>query len=90
MIKLKDIDCSFKLFKRTALEKITAIESNDYFIDTEIMVKAKKQGLKIKEISVSHLPRTSGVSKVKMKHVFITLNEIAGLWRKLNSMNSKV
>ncbi|NOQ97549.1 MAG: glycosyltransferase, partial [Calditrichae bacterium] len=50
-LKLKDIDCSFKLFKRTALKKIT-IESNGYFIDTEIMVKAKKQGLIIHEFGV--------------------------------------
>ncbi len=89
-LRLKDIDCSFKLFKRSALEKIGTIESNDYFVDTEIMVKAKKQGLKIKEIGVSHLARTSGVSKVKMKHVFVTLYEIGRFWKKLNlDANSK-
>lgn len=82
-LKLKDIDCSFKLFKRTALQKIT-IESDGYFIDTEIMVKARKQGLKIREFAVQHLPRTSGVSKVKMKHIFVTLHEIAKLWKKLH------
>lgn len=81
-LKLRDIDCSFKLFKRTALEKIS-IESHGYFIDTEIMVKAKKQGLKIEEFGVKHLPRAFGVSKVKMKHIFITLHEIAKLWKEL-------
>ncbi len=81
-LKLKDIDCSFKLFRRKALEKIT-IESQGYFIDTEIMVKAKKQGLKIKELAVRHLPRTSGKSKVKTKHIFLTLHEIAKLWKRL-------
>ena len=82
-LKLKDIDCSFKLFKRTALKKIT-IESNGYFIDTEIMVKAKKQGLIINEFGVKHLPRSFGVSKVKIKHIFLTLYEIAKLWKKLH------
>jgi dolichol-phosphate mannosyltransferase len=81
-LKLKDIDCSFKLFKRTALKEIT-IESCGYFIDTEMMVKAKKSGLKIREIGVSHLPRTHGASKVRMKHIFSTLYEIAMLWKKL-------
>ena len=81
-LKLKDIDCSFKLFRRSALKTIT-IDSQGYFIDTEIMVKAQKQGLKIKEIGVTHLPRTSGKSKVKMKHIFVTLHEIALLWKKL-------
>jgi len=82
-LRLKDIDCSFKLFRRTALEKIT-IESQGYFIDTEIMVKAKKHGLKIKEFGVKHLPRTSGKSKVRMKHIFVTLLEIAKLWKRLH------
>jgi len=82
-LKLKDIDCSFKLFKKTALKKI-AIESTGYFIDTELMVKAKKQGLAINEFGVRHLPRTFGESKVKMKHIFITLHEIAKLWKKLH------
>lgn len=82
-LKLMDIDCSFKLFKRTALEKIT-IESSGYFIDTELMVKAKKLGLRIQEFGVTHLPRAYGVSKVKMKHIFLTLHEIAKLWRKLH------
>lgn len=82
-LKLKDIDCSFKLFKKAALKKIT-IESSGYFIDTEIMVKAKKKGLVIKEFGVKHLPRSFGESKVRMKHIFITLHEIGKLWKKLN------
>jgi glycosyltransferase involved in cell wall biosynthesis len=81
-LKLRDIDCSFKLFRRPALEKID-IESRGYFIDTEIMVKAKKEGLRIKELGVRHLPRTSGKSKVKMKHIFVTLHEISKLWKSL-------
>ena len=58
--------------------------------EPEIMVKAKKKDLKIKEIGVRHLPRTSGVSKVKMKHIFVTLCEIARLWKKLHSAVSGV
>jgi glycosyltransferase involved in cell wall biosynthesis len=81
-LKLKDIDCSFKLFSRSAIEKIN-LESQGYFIDTELMVKAKKRGLKIKEFGVKHLPRKSGKSKVKMKHIFVTLNEITKLWTRL-------
>jgi glycosyltransferase involved in cell wall biosynthesis len=81
-LKLRDIDCSFKLFRRPALEKID-IESRGYIIDTEIMVKAKKEGLRIKELGVRHLPRTSGKSKVKMKHIFVTLHEISKLWKSI-------
>jgi len=82
-LRLRDIDCSFKLFRRPALEKID-IEGRGYIIDTELMVKARKQGLRIKEFGVQHLPRTSGKSKVKMKHIFVTLREVAGLWKTLH------
>jgi uncharacterized protein (DUF362 family)/ferredoxin len=81
-LKLEDVDCSFKLFTRAAVDKI-GIESSGYFIDTEIMVKASRRGLRIKEIGVRHLPRTAGVSKVKMKHIYTTLHEIAVLWKRL-------
>jgi glycosyltransferase involved in cell wall biosynthesis len=85
-LKLKDVDCSFKLFKREVLQKIT-IESQGYFVDTELMVKAEKLGFRIHEFGVRHLPRSSGVSKVKLKHIFITLSEIVKLWKKLNQRN---
>jgi uncharacterized protein (DUF362 family)/ferredoxin len=81
-LKLEDVDCSFKLFTRSAMEKI-GIESTGYFIDTEIMVKASRRGLRIKEIGVRHLPRTAGVSKVRMKHIYTTLHEIVLLRKKL-------
>jgi uncharacterized protein (DUF362 family)/Pyruvate/2-oxoacid:ferredoxin oxidoreductase delta subunit len=82
-VKLRDIDCSFKLFRRSAVDKIP-IESVGYFVDTEIMVRGKEQGLSIKEIPVRHLPRTSGVSKIRMKHIYTTVREIAVLWKKIH------
>lgn len=82
-LRLTDIDCSFKLFKRAAVETIN-IESDGYFVDTEIIVKSKKKGLRIKEIPVRHLPRAYGESKVRFKHIFVTLCEILKLWKKLH------
>jgi glycosyltransferase involved in cell wall biosynthesis len=83
-LKLRDVDCSFKLFRKEALGKIN-IESTGYFIDTEIMVKANRAGLRIKEIGVRHLPRTSGVSKVRMMHILTTLREIFALWNRVRT-----
>ncbi len=87
-VKLRDIDCSFKLFRRAAIDKIK-IESGGYFVDTEIMARGVEQGFSIKEIPVRHLPRTSGVSKIKMKHIYTTLQEIALLWRKVRRSQEK-
>jgi glycosyltransferase involved in cell wall biosynthesis len=56
----KDIDCAFKMFKKDALEKIMPFRSEGALISTEILAKAKKKGLKIKEVGVTHYPREQG------------------------------
>ncbi len=56
----RDIDCGFKLFKRTALESIGSLRSEGAMISTEILAKAKARGLKIEEVGVTHLPRKYG------------------------------
>ncbi|HSW47865.1 MAG TPA: glycosyltransferase family 2 protein [Candidatus Saccharimonadales bacterium] len=56
----KDIDCGFKMFKKEALEKISPLRSDGAMITTEILAKAKRKKLKIKEVGVTHFPRISG------------------------------
>src|SRR3989338_8680701 len=57
-LPLKDVDCAFKLIKRTAISKIF-LSSNSFFISVELMTKAK-QRFSIKEIGVTHFPRRKG------------------------------
>lgn len=56
----KDIDCGFKLFKREAIEQIMPLRSEGAMITTEILAKATRKNLKIKEIEVNHYPREYG------------------------------
>jgi glycosyltransferase involved in cell wall biosynthesis len=56
----RDIDCGFKLFKRDALEKILPLRSEGAMVTTEILAKAKKKKLIIKEVGVNHYPRLHG------------------------------
>ena len=56
----KDIDCGFKLFKKSSLEKIYPLRSEGAMITTEILAKAKKAGLKIEQVEVTHYPRKFG------------------------------
>jgi glycosyltransferase involved in cell wall biosynthesis len=79
-IRVRDVDCAFKLFRREVFEKVN-IESKKFFVDTEILAKASKLGMKMTEIGVRHYPRTAGESTVRVSHVFHTLVEIAGMWR---------
>ncbi len=56
----RDIDCGFKMLTRNGLDKISPLRSEGAIITTEILAKAKKKKLKIKEVGVSHYPRIYG------------------------------
>jgi glycosyltransferase involved in cell wall biosynthesis len=56
----RDIDCAFKMFKKEAIEKLMPLRSEGAMISTEILAKAKRKGLIIKEVGVMHYPRTLG------------------------------
>ena len=56
----KDIDCGFKMFKKSAIEKLMPLRSEGAMITTEILAKAKRKKLKIVEVGVTHYPRKLG------------------------------
>ena len=58
-LKLKDIDCAFKLFKREIFDNIE-MQSTGALIDTEILARASRKGYTITQTGVHHYPRTAG------------------------------
>ncbi len=78
-IRVRDVDCAFKLFRREIFDQIH-IESKKFFVDTEILAKAARQGMRMTEIGVRHYPRTAGESTVRPSHILHTLAEIASMW----------
>lgn len=58
-LPVRDIDCAFKIFRREVLDAIP-IESIGAFVNTEILVRARAAGFRIRQIPVTHLPRRSG------------------------------
>ncbi|MDD5557155.1 MAG: flippase-like domain-containing protein [bacterium] len=87
-LRVRDIDCAFKLFRRSVFDRIE-IRSERFLIDTEILVRAKRAGLTIVEAGVAHLPRTRGKSTVSPRDVFRTLRELALLWLHIFRVNWK-
>ena len=82
-LKVRDIDCAFKLMRRDAVIDLGFI-SNSFFASTEILVRAQKKGLKIKEIGVNHYPRKKGVSTVTVNRVKQSLVELGKLYAALH------
>jgi glycosyltransferase involved in cell wall biosynthesis len=83
-IKVRDIDCAFKLFRREVFDKVT-IESKKFFVDAEILAKAKYYGFRMTEIGVRHYPRTAGKSTIRPHHVISTLGELTRIWINIHS-----
>jgi glycosyltransferase involved in cell wall biosynthesis len=61
-LRVRDIDCAFKLFRRDALARVE-LESNGAFINSELLIKLRRAGVPIVECGVHHYPRTTGYSK---------------------------
>ena len=73
---LRDIDCAFKLLKKEIVDR-AHLESNGALINTELLVRAKKLGYKIKQLPVSHFPRERGEqSGANIKVILRAVKEI--------------
>ncbi len=62
-VKLRDINFSFKLFRKDKLVKL-GFKSEGSFINAELFAKARRAGYNIVEFPVRYLPRTKGRSKL--------------------------
>jgi hypothetical protein len=71
-LRVKDINFSFKLFKREVLNKV-ALESEGSFIDAELLIKAKLHGFKIVQFGVNYFPRNRGVSTLASPEVIFKM-----------------
>jgi glycosyltransferase involved in cell wall biosynthesis len=58
-LRVRDVDCACKLFRRDALEGI-AVESGGAFFSAELLIKLRAAGRSIVEVGVPHHPRTAG------------------------------
>jgi glycosyltransferase involved in cell wall biosynthesis len=58
-IKITDVDCGFKLFRREFIQDLD-LRARGAMISTELMVKVAASGARICEVEVGHLPRLAG------------------------------
>ncbi|MCL5676044.1 MAG: glycosyltransferase family 2 protein [Patescibacteria group bacterium] len=86
----KDIDCGFKLFTKKAIKTISPLKSEGAMITTEILARAKKNRLKIVQVSVNHYPRKYGrQSGANLRVLLRALKESLILWRELQKQPVK-
>ncbi len=60
-LKIKDIDCAFKLMDRELVANLN-LKARGAMMSAEMLIQLQRKGIAIKEVPVSHFPRTAGVA----------------------------
>lgn len=76
---VRDVDCALKVFRREALMRLLP-ESRGFFVNTEMVARARRLGYAIAEAPVRHRPRLGGRSTVRLSDVPRTLGHLIPFW----------
>jgi dolichol-phosphate mannosyltransferase len=82
-VRVRDVDCSFKVMRRQRLDSIVLL-SEDFFIDTELVARARKWNWRISEVGVRHFPRKAGRTTVRPSDVPRTLRVVLKMWFRIH------
>jgi dolichol-phosphate mannosyltransferase len=85
-VDVQDVDCSFKVMRRSRLDSIVLL-SDDFFIDTEIVARARKWNWRIGEVGVRHFPRHKGQTTVRPSDIPRTLRVVFRMWFRIHFPN---
>ena len=79
-LKLRDVDCDFRLMRRTIFERIN-LEKTSGIICVEMMKKIQDAGFRIAEVPVHHFHRAFGKSEFfNYRRLFRTGRDLLKLW----------
>jgi glycosyltransferase involved in cell wall biosynthesis len=88
-IRLGDIDCGLKMFRRDLLEGIN-LQAKGAMISAELMAQLAGRGARICEVDVHHLPRLTGQqSGASLKVIARAFRELFLLYGRLRRARSK-
>jgi len=83
-MSVRDLNCSFKLFRRERIQSLP-IESSDFFVDTEMVALMHRAGWRCVQHGVHHYPRRAGRSSVRASDVPRTLAALVRTWLRLRA-----
>ena len=82
-MKIRDIDCAFKLYKREIFDNIKMV-STGALIDTEVLARAVRKGYTVTQKGVHHYPRTAGAQTgANLKVIFRAFRELFRLYNQI-------
>jgi glycosyltransferase involved in cell wall biosynthesis len=82
-IRIRDIDCDYRLIRRVLLEKIQ-LTSTSGTICVELVRKLELSGCQVMEVGVQHYPRLHGRSQFfRVRSLAVTFLQLLRLWVRL-------
>jgi glycosyltransferase involved in cell wall biosynthesis len=82
-LPINDVDCDFRLIRRSVLEKLR-LSSSSGSICVELVKQAQRAGAQFREVSVHHYARRSGVSEFfTPRRILHTYADLAVMWVEL-------
>ena len=82
-LKIRDVDCDFRLIKRSVFDTIS-LSSKTGVICVEMIYKIEQAGFKIKEIPVHHFARSYGKSQIiNFRRILRIMKALISLWFRL-------
>ena len=77
--RVRDCDCALKVFRGDALRRLLP-ETAGFFVNTEMLTRARQLGLRVAEHGVRHRPRLRGRSSVSLAQVPRVLAALLPFW----------
>ncbi len=77
--RVRDVDCAMKVFHRDVIQGIT-IETRGFFVNSEVLTKARLKNHDVVEVGVTHRPRAAGESTVSALHTIPVMGSILKFW----------
>jgi len=82
-LPINDVDCDFRLIRRSILDKIR-LSSSSGSICVELVKQAQRAGAQFREVSIHHYARRSGVSEFfTPRRIIHTYADLAVMWVEL-------
>lgn len=82
-LPIYDVDCDYRLIRRSLLTKINLTNTSGA-VCVELVKKAQRAGAKFRQVSVHHFERKYGTSQFfRLEKLLSTLGELIGMWIEL-------
>jgi glycosyltransferase involved in cell wall biosynthesis len=89
-LRVRDIDCAMKLFRRDVFDGLP-LATDSPFLSAELLIKLRARGARIAQVGVNHYPRAAGTNTgASFRKILRTFRDLARLRWALWTRRSEV